>query len=290
MSEAPGIPLRVAPDREVAEEWALVLVTEGLSPSVWRTEEGFILGVPAEEVERAAAALATYESETTDETHEDEAPEGALHLYAGLAVGVALLAFFFVTGPWNPVVRWFERGSADAGRILGGESWRTVTALTLHADVKHVLANAIAGGLILSAVCRVLGLGLGCAVVLLAGAGGNFVNALVYGSLHVSVGASTSVFGAVGVLVGLAVARRRQRGGPGRRAWLPVAAGLALLAMLGTGPRVDLLAHLFGLVVGALLGLCVAFAVPRPPGSRVQWTLGGATLLIVLSCWGLALS
>ncbi|MFQ5931671.1 MAG: rhomboid family intramembrane serine protease, partial [Nitrospiraceae bacterium] len=286
----PGIPLRVAPDREVAEEWALVLVTEGLSPSVWHTEEGFILGVPAEEADRATVVLAAYDSETWAEPQEDEEPAGALHLYVGLAVGGALLAFFFITGPWNPVVRWFERGSADAGRILGGESWRTVTALTLHADVKHVLANAIAGALIVSAVCRVLGSGLGCALVLLAGAGGNFVNALVHGSLHVSVGASTSVFGAVGVLVGLAVARRYRRGRRGRRAWLPVAAGLALLAMLGMGPRVDLLAHLFGLLVGAVLGLCVAFSVPHPPGSRIQWTLGGAALVIVLYCWGLALS
>ena len=290
MGEAWGIPLRVAPDREIAEEWALVLVTEGMSPSVWRTEEGFVLGVPAEQAEQAVGVLAAYESEAVEDSHEDEEPAGALHLYVGLAVGGALLAFFFFTGPWNPVVRWFERGSADAGRILGGEPWRTVTALTLHADIKHVLANAIAGALIVSAVCRLLGTGLGCALVLLAGAGGNFVNALVHGSLHVSVGASTSVFGAVGLLVGLAVARRHRRGTSGRRAWLPVAAGLALLAMLGTGPRVDLLAHLFGLAVGAFLGLGVAFAVPHPPGSRVQWTLGGAALVIVLYSWGLALS
>ncbi|MFQ5657245.1 MAG: rhomboid family intramembrane serine protease [Candidatus Methylomirabilales bacterium] len=289
MSEAFDVPLRVAPDRYVADEWALVLVTEGLTPSVWRADEGFVLGVPADEAERAAAVLEAYDSETWADRQEAEETAGSVHLYAGLAVGGALLAFFFITGPWNPVVRWFERGSADASRILGGELWRTITALTLHADARHVLANAIAGALVLSAVCRLLGPGLGSAVVLLAGAGGNLVNALVHGSLHVSVGASTSVFGAVGVLVGLGVARRRGRGAPWRRAWVPVAAGLALLAMLGTGPRVDLLAHLFGLLVGGLLGVVVAFAVPRPPGPRVQWILGGAALVVIFYSWVLAL-
>lgn len=291
MSGGSEIPLRVASERELAEEWALVLIAEGLSPSVRRAGEGFILGVPAEEAERAAAALSSYERENPLEPHEGDEPAGYAHLVVGLAVAGALVAFFFVTGTRNPAVHWFERGSADAERILLGDLWRTVTALTLHADIGHVLANAIAGAIFLGAVCRALGLGLGCALVLLAGAGGNLVNALFQGSLHVSVGASTSVFGAVGVLGGLGLVRRRRRGARGRLAWMPIVAGLALLAMLGTGgERVDLWAHFFGFLVGGVLGILVAFGVPRPPGSRMQWALGGATLGVVLLCWTLALS
>jgi hypothetical protein len=36
MSEWSEIPLRVAAERKLAEEWALVLIAEGLSPSVRR--------------------------------------------------------------------------------------------------------------------------------------------------------------------------------------------------------------------------------------------------------------
>jgi membrane associated rhomboid family serine protease len=274
-----------------------VLTAEGLSPSVRSGPEGFVLGVPIDEAERAADIISAYESEKRDqesrrerESQREPVPIAAGSVRAGLAVSAALLVFFFLTGPRNATVIWFERGSADAERILLGELWRTVTALTLHADVAHVLANALFGALFLSAVCGALGAGVGCALVLLSGAGGNLANALFQSSHHVSVGASTAVFGAVGLLSGLAVARRRRQRSLRRHAWVPVGAGLAILAMLGTtGTRVDLWAHLFGLLVGGTLGIPVGFALPRPAGPLVQWILGGAALLAVLYCWGLAL-
>ena len=87
-----------------------------------------------------------------------------------------------------------------------------------------------------------------------------------------------------------AVARRRRQQSQRRHAWVPVGAGLAILAMLGTtGARVDLWAHLFGLLVGGLLGIPVGFALRRPPGTLTQWALGCSALVAVLYCWGLAL-
>ncbi len=286
MSESAEIPLRVAWKRRLAEEWALVLLAEELSPSVQRARGGFVVCVPADEAERAASVLRAYESENRDASWRRRGePVASLQVGAGVAVFGPLLAFFFVTGPRSPAVLWFARGSADAERILLGEVWRAVTALTLHADLGHALSNALAGTLFLGAVCGTLGPGLGCALVLLSGAGGNLLNALVQGSPHVAVGASTAVFGAVGVLSGLGVSRRLAR-----RSWVPLAAGLAILAMLGTGgARVDLWAHLFGLVVGAALGIPIGFAVPRRPSSSVQWILGSAALGGVLYCWTLAL-
>ena len=58
---------------------------------------------------------------------------------------------------------------------------------------------------------------------------------------------------------------RRRRPAPGRRAWVVVAAGVLLLAMLGTGADADVLAHVFGLVVGGALGLMVALSLRMPP-------------------------
>jgi len=285
------IVLRIVGKLELAEEWALVLVAEQLSPSVRRTPEGFVLSVPRDEAERATSVLSAYERENRKQEPPREEERGASgHASAGLTVSGALLAFFLATGPRGPGLPWFERGSADAERILHGEPWRTVTALTLHADLGHALANALAGALFLGAVCAALGPGFGCALVLLSGAGGNLINALVQGSHRVSVGASTAVFGAVGVLSGLGVARRQRRRPRERRAWVPIAAGFAILAMLGTaGARVDPWAHLFGLLTGAALGIPVGFAVSRPPARSVQWILGVAAIAAVLYCWARAL-
>ncbi len=290
-AETSNIPLLVDPRRELIEEWALVLSAEGLSPIVQRSPEGYTLSARVDEAERAADVLSAYlrENRSPEPQRKREMPASG-DAFAGVAVSAILLIFFFITGPRNSAVIWFERGSADAERILLGELWRTVTALTLHADIAHAFANALVGALFIGGVCSVLGAGVGCAFVLLAGAGGNLANALFHSSHHVSVGASTAVFGAVGLLSGLAVARRRRQEPRRRQPWVPIGAGLAILAMLGTaGARVDLWAHLFGLLVGGALGIPAGFALPHPPRLRVQWLAGGIALIAILYCWGLAL-
>ena len=239
---------------------------------------------------RALVGLSAYERENPPKLLERDELAEPPNLVAGASIAGTLLLFFFITVAGYPTVQWFERGSADADRILLGELWRTVTALTLHANLAHALSNAIGITLFLGALSTILGPGLGSALVLLAGAGGNLANALVHGSGHVSVGASTSVFGAVGMLGGLGLARRGRKKVPRRRAWVPVAAALALLAMLGTGgERVDVLAHFFGFLFGGVLGLLFAFVTPRPPGFRIQWACGGAAAAVLISCWFLAL-
>jgi rhomboid protease GluP len=283
------IPMRLTRDLALAQEWELVLVAQGFSPSVHQTSDGILLSVPEKELERALASLSAYERENQAKLAEGDKPITSATPLAGILVAAMLVIFFAVTVSWYPSLPWFERGSADADRILRGELWRTVTALTLHADIVHVLSNAIAAAVFLGAVHGMLGVGLGSALVLLAGAGGNLANALLYGSSHVSVGASTAIFASVGMLGSFGMVQRR-RATPRRRAWLPVAAALALLAILGTGgQRVDILAHLFGFLLGGVLGILFAFVAPDPPGQAVQWLCGFTVLALLISCWTLAL-
>jgi rhomboid protease GluP len=289
LTKGSEIPLRVTSDHNLAEEWELALVAQGLSPSLSRSRDGFVLSVPEEEVERALVGLSAYERENPREPRERDEPAEPPNLLAGASIAGILLLFFFIT-VWQPTVQWFERGSADADRILRGELWRTVTALSLHANLAHALSNAIGITVFLGALSSILGPGLSTALVLLAGAAGNLANALIHGSSHVSIGASTSVFGAVGMLGGLGLARRGRRKVPRRRAWVPVAAALALLAMLGSGGEsVDVLAHLFGFLFGGVLGLIFAFVAPSPPGRLVQWGCASAACAVLISCWLLAL-
>jgi membrane associated rhomboid family serine protease len=291
MSDASETPLRRALSREVAEEWALVLLSAGVSVRVRGSQEGFSLDVAPELCERAEAILAAYELENEGAEESGAAPVAAgLHGNSGLALAVALIVFHLVTGPRDPSLAWFEWGSADAERILAGELWRPITALTLHADFAHVLGNALIGGFFVAALCGSVGPGVGFAALLAAGAGGNLLNAFVRSSGHVGVGASTAVFGAVGLLVGLGVARRQRLGFASRRAWAPVAAGLGILAMLGAGGgRTDLWAHLFGLLTGAAIGLLASRLLLRPPGAWLQGSLGILAAALLLGSWWVAL-
>jgi rhomboid protease GluP len=281
--------IRVSARPEAVEEWAIVLTAVGIPHRVAPVDEGWALVVPDDEVPRARTTLAAYEEENraTDAARVPApVPEGPGAAGVGLGVAACLVATFLATGPRAPGAGWVGRGVASSEHILAGEWWRTVTALTLHVDVAHVAGNAIAAALLLAVLGARLGAGLALAVMLGAGALGNGLAAVAHGAGHLSVGASTATFGAIGLLAALRVVGAAPA--PRRRAWVIVVACLVLLGLLGTGPGVDVLAHVFGLVAGGAVGIVVGAAVPRPPVARVQWGLLAATAAVVVVAWARA--
>jgi rhomboid protease GluP len=137
-------------------------------------------------------------------------------------------------------------------------------------------------------LCKQLGSGLGWTLLLLSGVLGNLLNILLRGE-HLSVGFSTAVFGAVGLLSGL---HMRRGAGFGKGLLLPLGAALSLLAFLGTeGERTDLGAHLWGLAAGLGLGAAFARFVLGQRLMRPHWQsfLLAASLLVVTVSWWLAL-
>jgi len=273
-----------------------VLASQGIRVRIAPGRAGLAVHVPAGALDRAREAIALYGAENAEA--ERSRAQAARDLEAvdrepswmGLWVGLALLLAFGWTGDRESGGVAFARGSAEAESILAGEWWRCITALTLHADLGHVLSNFFAGLYFMGAVGRSVGNGVGLALIVAAGVGGNWLNALSHERFHSSVGASTAVFGAIGLLAGLAIARRKRAGIGWRRLWLPLGAALGLLAMLGTtGARVDLWAHFYGMAVGAALGagFGALAQVPAPP--RIQAFAGIAAVLVVAFGWTLAL-
>jgi membrane associated rhomboid family serine protease len=268
--------LREERDHDAALERSVVLEAMGIAHEVRPTPDGrWALTVDDGDAPAAEAALAAWEAENPPR------PELASRLdygrsLAGAAAGLAILAFAVYVG-LRPAGTLVERGSADAARMLQGEWWRAATALTLHADLAHATANAVAIGIFLGAVARRLGPALATWLALAAGVAGNVLTALVAPGGHVSIGASTAVFGALGTLSALQV--------PRRRAWLTLGAGVALLGFLGTGARADLLAHLFGFAVGVTEGLAVRRMAPPPRSLRRAAIALLAIAPIVLAWW-----
>ena len=272
--------LREGRDHDAVMERSVVLDAMGIAHEVEPTPDGRLaLVVDDMDAPAAEAALAAWEAENPARSEPRARPDYGRSL-AGVAVGLAILAFTVLVG-LRPAGSLVERGSADAARMLQGEWWRAATALTLHSDLAHVTANAVALGIFLGAVARRLGPALATWLALAAGVLGNVLTALVVGGGHVSIGASTAVFGALGSLSALQV--------PRRGAWLTLGAGVALLGFLGTGARADLLAHLFGFAVGVMEGLAVRRMTP-PRRSLLQPAIALLAVAPIVLAWWRALA
>jgi membrane associated rhomboid family serine protease len=275
--------------------WALTLDARSVPCQIDNGQHGRRLLVPPEQ-----HAEAIYELRRFEELNRNwPAPEPQHHpltenTLATLSILILLATFHNITQmdvtlPGLPMPDWVSLGNAQAAKILEGEWWRLVTALTLHADWAHLSSNLAIGGIFVVFLCRELGSGLAWSLLLGAGALGNLVNAFLQPANHRSVGASTAVFGAVGILAAISFVRNRRNL---RKRWmLPVASALALLALLGTeGKNTDLGAHLFGFIYGGCLGLITEYLINRHgrPGWFMNALLASASVAVVVAAWWLA--
>ncbi len=276
-----------------ADLWALVLQSRDIPCIVRRSENGWEIAVPSNFRDEAEKQLRLFEEENRDwppaAPRENRLAENTL---STLSVLLLLATFYNITLlDFNPPVDWLALGSADSAKILAGQWWRTATALTLHAGLLHLLGNLTIGGVFIILLCRDMGSGLAWTLLLGSGILGNLANAFFQPYNHDSIGASTLVFGAVGILAATTVLRRRDR--PRRRRLLPIAAALALLALLGTeGKNTDLGAHFFGFIAGILLGLAAEYLTQkyRRPGRILNAALSMLCAATIAAAWWAALT
>lgn len=217
---------------------------------------------------QASEELLRYEEENRGFRRPRALPPAAPGARLGTAL-CALALVLFALAQWGQAfgLDWLGRGNAQASAIRAGELWRAVTALTLHTDLPHLLSNLVFGALFAYLLFHSYGGGLGALALLLAGALGNVANAWVHASEHHSIGASTAVFAAVGLLGGSEARVRHLLSEARTRRFAPVGAALLLLLYLGVGEaqstrNVDVLAHVFGLFAGLALGLGLG-SLPR---------------------------
>jgi rhomboid protease GluP len=288
--EARWIEIRRYSSQAEAEQHALVLVAVGIECRL-DTDGGRIgLLVDASRAAEARHHLAAYlrENETRAEPATRRFGGG---IDGALAYAACLLFIDAAAGRQAFSRDWLGAGHAQAGRILDGEWWRAVTALGLHADLEHLLANLVAGSLFAIFLAQLVGVGVAWLAILAAGALGNVLNAALQSPEHSAIGASTAVFGALGLLAG-SMWRRQARSWRQRlRQWTPIAAGAMLLAFIGVGgERTDVGAHVAGFVVGCVLGAGLYLAGPYlPQGRTAQRAFGAAALALFAVAWLIAL-
>jgi membrane associated rhomboid family serine protease len=274
-----------------AMDWSLVLASQEIECLIAPPGEahGWALLVDAEQHERARAAIEQYRLENRGWAWREKLSECDLHFEWSSLVWCAAMAAFYVLSMG------FFTGLNTAGRmdsvaVGAGQWWRLFTAVWLHADVGHLMANLTTGVLVLGLAMGRYGIGCALLAAYLAGAGGNLAGLLLYPQPYKGVGASGMVMGGLGLLAVQSLGLWRRSPQAARFILSGVFAGVLLFVLLGLDPRSDVVAHLggfvSGMIVGALLALVRQGTLHHP---LLNLACGGALAALSILTWGLAL-
>ena len=278
-------------NRAACADRALVLAVAEIPHQVLYEAGGSVIVVPAGYSARAVEEIAVYEEANPPvirkppKTIRYQNAMPGIVAYILVVCGVAWLA-----GESAFDENWFRAGRIDGVLVRAGEWWRTVTALTLHSGLRHIAGNLAFGVLFGLFAGRILGSGVAWFTIVVTGAMGNLLNTLLLETAHRSLGASTAVFAALGVVAGYVWRAQLMS----QERWVyrngPIVGGLALLMYTGTGDEnTDIGAHLFGFVCGFGGGMLLTLAKQQILDTRWQLLGGLGAVLLLLSAWGIAL-
>jgi rhomboid protease GluP len=285
-----------SPRRAACNDRAFVLSAVGI-PSVITFEDGqFLLWVDVAQTAEAGAHLQKYESENRPAPPTPPPPRVYPNAWVGCLVYVlCLMGVAYALSSGLVRLDAFDTGELHAASVQSGQWWRAWTALTLHLDGAHLAANLAAGIWFGYLAARQIGSGTAWFLIVNGAALANLLEGLFGPPDHRSVGASTAVFTALGLMSAYSWRERYQF--PQRWAWRwgPLVAGVVLLGWTGSGTgaegeNVDLVAHVAGFAVGILLGATAALPLFRRVLDRVpQWLAGVAAFASIALAWTCAL-
>ncbi len=280
-----------SPNRAACADRSLVLTAAQIPHQVLHDHGGSMIVVPAEHSALASEEIAIY-----DEANPPVVPKPRKTVrYRNAMPGIAAYVLVVVSVAWLAGdsafgENWFRAGRVDGVLVRAGEIWRSVTALTLHSGLGHLAGNLVFGALFGLFAGRILGSGVAWFAIIATGALGNLLNTLLLAPDHRSIGASTAVFAALGIVAGYVWRAKLMS----QERWVyrngPIVGGLALLMYTGTGDEnTDIGAHLFGFLCGFGGGVLLTLARDRILEDRWQWLGGAAALALILAAWGIAL-
>ena len=278
-------------NRQSCSDRALVLAAKQIPHQLVADASSCALVVPAEYSAQAMQELQLYDEENPYQRpapikrmEQQNAMPGVMAyvLIICIVAGMAGYSFFGSN--------WFSAGRIDGELIRNGEVWRLFTALTLHSGAKHLLGNIAFGVLFGLFAGRLLGSGIAWLTIVLAAAAGNAANTLLLESTHRSIGASTAVFAALGLVAGYVWQGKLMAQDRWSYRYGPIVGGLALLMYTGTGgPNTDIGAHLLGFVMGFASGMLLIRFGPVPMDRHAQIVAGLAAAALILISWPIAL-
>lgn len=269
-----------------ADTYRLVLSSTGISYHLREDGRRWDILVNDTDYEKAVIAIEQYLKENPEvKKTEDPLYSKYQRTYTGIWVSILLIAFYVAMTISDKSDVFVKTYGSSAFYILHGELYRSVTSLMLHAGPLHLMGNIAGIAIFGTAVCTIMGWGVGWLMILASGIAGNLTNALLYTSGHISIGASTAIFGAIGILSASQFFKKFKQSSQKIKAFLPLSCGLALLGILGSGEHSDLMAHLFGFLAGIVLGSLYSIFVKGPKTKEYQAGSLLLTLCLLAMAW-----
>ncbi|PIE18526.1 MAG: hypothetical protein CSA65_04370 [Proteobacteria bacterium] len=297
--QAPVIPVRRTFTQARAQELLFVLESVGIAAWVRHDPVG-ALGPYLIEVSGYQAAaeaerqLRELEDERADARAKAELPppiEPAVGANAGAywIVGLILanaLTFWALEhsggSEHHPTLLSF--GAIRTPLVLAGQWWRLVTAAFLHIGARHLLGNMLLLGVLGALTLRMWGPGRLLFIYVVSGLIGNVAGLLFGSPAALKAGASGAILGLLGALAGQRARQLLHPQSPSRyKAWHILAMLVAFYGfVVGVRPQSDHIAHVGGLIAGALmaLGLPPAGSMAARRERLLQLALGLSAVLL----------
>ena len=274
-------------NRRACADRSLVLASANIPHQLVDDAFSCAIVVPAEFSAEAVTELRLYDEENPPQRPVKPQPYRYLDAVPGIVsyiIAVVVFAWLSWTSAFSQ--DWLAAGRIDGAMVRAGEWWRSITALTMHSGMRHLVGNLVFGAFFGLLAGRVLGSGVTWAAVITTAAAGNLLNTLLLESTHRSIGASTAVFAALGLTVGFVWHAKlmAQDRWPYRLG--PIVGGLALLMFTGTGDEnTDIGAHLMGFLCGFGGGVFLTRYRDRLQDGNVQRLAAIAAAATLVLAW-----
>lgn len=233
---------------------SLLLLSQGIEHRLFRSEEGpFQIFILPEHQEKALQQLELFHKENPPREENPPIPLtfSLQPLWILLVPAIATILDF----SGNSL---HDIGISNASKVMQGQWWRSVTALTLHADARHILSNLLTGYIVMNMITYRIPLLRLAPFVAIASALANFGVSLTvhnYNPAFSSLGYSTLVFAAIGCLAVIEFRLMPANTKGMLRRFAPLCGAASLAVFLGLGENADILGHVYGFIAGLFCGL-----------------------------------
>ncbi len=236
--------------RQIRDD-SLVLLSQGISHRLFRTIEGpFQIFILPEHEDRARVQLALYRNENPPKEENPPIPLS----FSLQPLWVLLAPVIFTLIDFSDKISLHSRGISDAGKVLKGEWWRSLTAQTLHGDTRHLASNLLCGYIVMNMITFRIPLLRLAPFIAIAAAIANICVSLTVQTDFRSLGFSTFVFAAIGCLAVIEFRLMPKETHGLLRRFAPLFGATSLAVFLGLGENADILGHAYGFVAGLFCG------------------------------------